>query len=170
MKAYRFSFVSRECLNCGICVDVCPLRSLDMTRPQSAGPEPEGQAPDAPCADQGWMTVSPVQIGRCSGCMICAMECPMDVIRIDEVEGDFVLAPPQGVLVREPKYDPAHWQALSDFTRVSHKDRPLGDPWGSAHKWRPVRRDEAWRVWRTWETRETPARTVENAKTRIDKE
>ena len=60
MRTYRFSFDSDQCLNCGVCVDVCPVHSLDMTRPrdgchptyclqinqidgQQSGGQPEGQ-------------------------------------------------------------------------------------------------------------------------------
>ena len=172
MAGFRFSFDPNECLNCGVCVDVCPVRSLDMTRPQTSGPEPESQVPGVPSANQSWMTVSPIQVARCTGCMVCAMECPMGIIHVDKVEGDVPFAPPQGLLVREPEYDPGHWQALSDFTRVSRKDRPAGDPWGAEHKWRPVRRDETWRVWRTWQTNKdtTQARMAANTKTFTEEE
>ena len=96
----------------------------------------------------------------------------MGIIAVEKVEGDVVYAPPQGLLVREPVYDPGHWQALSDFTRVSHKDRPMGDPWGPEHKWRPARRDETWQVWRTWQSNGdiAPTRTAANTKTSTDKE
>ena len=166
MAGFRFSFDSGECLNCGVCVDVCPVRCLDMTRPRSPGPEPAGETGGAPSTSQAWMTVFPIQVARCTGCMVCVMECPTDIIHIDKVEGDVPFAPPQGLLLREPAYDPGRWQALSDFTRMSRKDRPLGDPWGAAHKWRPVRRNGTWRVWRTWRTHEdfAQARPTANAK------
>ncbi len=172
MVAFRFSFDSGECLNCGVCVDVCPVRCLDMTRPQNPGPEPESEAVEVPCANQGWMTVSPIQIARCTGCMVCAMECPLGIIQIEKMEGEVPLAPSQGVLVQEHAYDPGSWQALSDFTRVSRRDRTSSDPWGSAHKWRPVRRAGTWQVWRTWQTpgNQAKARTAPEAKTLIDEE
>ena len=153
MANYRFSFDSAECLNCGVCVDVCPVRCLDMTRPQRPGPESTLEGTNTPAA-QAWMTIAPVQIGRCTGCMVCAMECPTDIISIDKVEGEVPFAPAQGPIIPEPQYEPARWQPLSAFTRTSHKTRPMGDPWGPEHKWRPVRRNGTWRVWRTWRTRE----------------
>ena len=154
MAGFSFSFDPHECLNCGVCVDVCPVRCLDMTRPQNTGPEPVSEASGAPGENQAWMTIFPIQIARCTGCMVCVMECPMDIVRVEKVEGDVPFAPAQGPIVREHHYDPEHWQALSDFTRVSRKDRPLGDPWGPDVKWRPVRRNGTWRVWRTWKTNE----------------
>ena len=152
MRTYRFSFESNQCLNCGVCVDVCPVHSLDMTRPREHGPEGDF-ARVATIDGQAWMTVFPVQVARCTGCMVCTMECPTDIVTIEEVDETVAFAPPQGPIIPEPAYDPAHWQALSAFTRISHKDRPLGDPWGPAYKWRPIRRIANWLVWRTWQGR-----------------
>ena len=172
MANFRFSFDPGECLNCGVCVDVCPVRCLDMTRPESSGPEPQSDAADVPCANQAWMTVYPIQVARCTGCMVCDMECPTGIIHVEKVEGEVTFAPAQGMLVGEPADDPEHWQALSDFTRVSRKDRPGVDPWGAIHRWRPARRGETWRVWRTWRTGEDTAqtRTAAGTKTLIHEE
>jgi ferredoxin len=124
-----------------------------MTRPQEHGPEGDFARLPAAILGQEWMTVFPVQVARCTGCMVCTMECPTDVVRIEEVDETATFARPQGPIIPEPAYDPAHWQALSAFTRISHKDRPLGDPWGPAYKWRPIRRIANWLVWRTWQGR-----------------
>ena len=153
MRTYRFSFDSGQCLNCGVCVDVCPVHSLDMTRPQEHGPEGDFARVSTAIGGQAWMTVFPVQVARCTGCMVCTMECPTDIVTIEEVEETVAFAPPQGPMIPEPAYDPTHWQPLSAFTRISHKDRPLGDPWGPAYKWRPIRRIANWLVWRTWQGR-----------------
>jgi Pyruvate/2-oxoacid:ferredoxin oxidoreductase delta subunit len=153
MPAFQFSFDADQCLNCGVCVDVCPVHCLDMTRPQRHGPEADFDRASAPAGTQAWMTVFPVQTGRCTGCMVCTMECPADVVIVDQVDGPISFAPSQGPIIPEATYDPAHWQPLSAFTRLTHTDRPLGDPWGGMHKWRPVRRSGNWRVWRTWQTR-----------------
>jgi Pyruvate/2-oxoacid:ferredoxin oxidoreductase delta subunit len=152
MRVFRFSFEAAQCLNCGVCVDVCPAHCLDMTRPTTHGPEADFAQPPTPVGTQEWMTVFPVQIARCTGCMVCTMECPADIVTVDQVDAPVPFAPPQGPMIPEPTYDPGHWQALSAFTRLSHTDRPLGDPWGPAYKWRPVRRIANWRVWRTWQT------------------
>jgi ferredoxin len=170
MAGFQFAFDSTQCLNCGVCVDVCPVHTLDMTRPHHQGPEPGDARGTGPAPDQAWMTIFPIQVARCTGCMVCVMECPTDIIHIERVEGEVQFAPAQGPLIRETPYDPAHWQALSDFTRTSHKDRPLGDPWGDAHKWRPVRRTGSWQVWRTWRTHEDFAQTQAKAKPAGEKE
>ena len=153
MPAFQFAFDAEQCLNCGVCVDVCPVHCLDMTRPQRHGPEADFERASTPASTQTWMTVFPVQTARCTGCMVCTMECPADIVTIEKVDGPVTFAPAQGPIIPEPTYDPAHWQALSAFTRLSHTDRPLRDPWGGTHKWRPVRRVANWRVWRTWQTR-----------------
>jgi ferredoxin len=150
MRIYRFSFDVDQCLNCGVCVDVCPVHALDMTRPVAHGPEGDFTRGSTAAGDQDWMTVFPVQIARCTGCMVCTMECPTDIVTVEEADGTDPSAPPQGPMIPEPVYQPTHWQALSDFTRISHKDRPLGDPWGPDYKWRPTQRIANWLVWRTW--------------------
>src|SRR5256884_8129462 len=46
--AYRFQVNEQTCINCGICMDLCPVRCLDMTRPSGAGErggERERQSP-----------------------------------------------------------------------------------------------------------------------------
>ena len=35
--AYRFHVNELKCINCGICMDLCPVRCLDMTRPSGEG-------------------------------------------------------------------------------------------------------------------------------------
>src|SRR5579859_896403 len=35
--AYRFLVDEAACINCGICMDLCPVRCLDMTRPTGEG-------------------------------------------------------------------------------------------------------------------------------------
>jgi ferredoxin len=151
MRIFRFSFDSDQCLNCGVCVDVCPVHALDMTRPQVHGPEGDFSRVSAAAEGQTWMTVFPIQVARCTGCMVCTMECPTDIVTIEEVDETVTFARPQGPMIPEPVYEPTHWQALSAFTRISHKDRPLGDPWGPDYKWRPTRRIANWLVWRTWQ-------------------
>ena len=154
MRTFRFSFDATQCLNCGICVDVCPVHCLDMTRPQTHGPEADFARASTPAGTQAWMTVFPIQTARCTGCMVCTMECPTDIVSVEQLDVDETVsfAPPQGPIIAEPAYDPSHWQALSAFTRMSHRDRPTGDPWGAAYKWRPVRRIANWLVWRTWQS------------------
>ena len=34
---YRIQIENGGCLNCGVCMDVCPVQALDMSRPQRPG-------------------------------------------------------------------------------------------------------------------------------------
>jgi len=34
---YRIQIENGNCLNCGVCMDVCPVQALDMSRPQRPG-------------------------------------------------------------------------------------------------------------------------------------
>lgn len=165
---YRFSFDPGQCLNCGVCVDVCPVRCLDMTRPAGHGPEGDFDRGDWSGEANAWMTVFPVQTGRCTGCMVCRMECPTDIVHIDKVEEPVAFAPVPGPVVPEPDGDEHHWQPLSAYTRMSHTTRPKGDPWGPEYKWKPVWRLGNWRVWRTWRTDKDYERAAADADKQMD--
>lgn len=135
------------CMNCGICMDVCPPHSLDMTRPQQPGLEAGGTDPKV------WMMEFPVQVGRCTGCQVCALECPTEAISVLKVAAEPALAEPQGPIARAPAQGTG-WVPLSALTLDAHKTVRT-DPWGHLHKWRPARREAAWQVWRTWGKRNT---------------
>ncbi|MBX5465565.1 MAG: 4Fe-4S binding protein [Clostridia bacterium] len=135
--AYRFRSNGSACIQCGVCMDVCPVRALDMTRPRFAGPEGRdgsrqevapGEAP------YPWMTVFPIQVGECTGCMICAQECPVNIITIERVDGPVALAPSQGPQAAEPEEDGA-WHPLSSYTRATARRTTLSNPWGSRPRW-----------------------------------
>lgn len=42
--AYRFRVNELTCINCGICMDLCVVRCLDMTRPSGEGTIASGVA------------------------------------------------------------------------------------------------------------------------------
>ena len=50
---YRIAIDLANCFNCGVCMDVCPVQALDMTRPDrpgietafGGGPQPGGPDP-----------------------------------------------------------------------------------------------------------------------------
>ena len=77
---YQIEVDLGNCFNCGICMDVCPVEALDMTRPERPGVE-AGGASGSPLR---WMMEYPVQVGECIGCSICIRECPVSVMTLDD--------------------------------------------------------------------------------------
>src|SRR5207249_5714256 len=69
--AYRFQVNQQTCINCGICMDLCPVRCLDMTRPSGEGEVRESSELMSPVpgdsASRPWMMLVPVQVAQCVG-------------------------------------------------------------------------------------------------------
>jgi NADPH-dependent glutamate synthase beta subunit-like oxidoreductase/Pyruvate/2-oxoacid:ferredoxin oxidoreductase delta subunit len=143
---YRIQIEDKGCLNCGVCMDVCPVQALDMTRPQRPGVEGSGII-GAPFA---WMMEYPVQVGECIGCGICVRECPTHVVLLDTVEGATALAARQGPIQRPVDPAPA-WQPLGEVTTESLKPARVS-PWGDLFRWRTSERPQDWQVWRSMVT------------------
>src|SRR5579863_2994202 len=78
--AYRFEVNQQTCINCGICMDLCPVRCLDMSRPAGEGERGLPQERFSPIpgdwATRAWMMLAPVQVAPCIGCQACVQECP----------------------------------------------------------------------------------------------
>ncbi len=143
---YRIQIENGNCLNCGVCMDVCPVQALDMSRPQRPGVEGAGVFGKP----FDWMMEYPVQVGECVGCGICVRECPTHVVMLDSVEGATPLAARQGPISRPAEHAPA-WQALSEVTRESLKPIRVS-PWGDLFQWRTSERPNDWQVWRSMVT------------------
>jgi NADH-quinone oxidoreductase subunit F len=93
-----------------------------------------------------WMMLTPVQVGVCIGCHVCAQECPTNAITIEASEGQVIYAQ-RGVVTHLP---PEHgWQPLNAYTRAV-ADEPGETPWGENHAWHVAERETAWQSWRTW--------------------
>ena len=58
---YRIDIDHTGCINCGICMDTCPVEALDMSRPERAGIETGGLG-----TPQAWMMEHPVQVANAS--------------------------------------------------------------------------------------------------------
>jgi len=138
---YRITIERRGCINCGVCMDVCPVQALDMTRPDHAGVEAAG-ASGQPFA---WMMEYPVQVGECIGCGICIGECPVQVMDLDAVAGPTALLGRQGPI--QPPAPAAHgWIPLSEATLEALKpDHP--SPFEPGYRWRFADRAQPWPVW-----------------------
>ncbi len=139
---YRIDIDHDNCLNCAVCMDVCPVEALDMTRPAGPGIETAGRGTPLP-----WMMERPVQVGECIGCGICIRECPTVVMSLATTAGPTPLAARQGPIHRPPA-DEGGWVPLSAVTREALKpDHP--SPWGKLFAWRTAERPKPWQVWRT---------------------
>lgn len=148
--AYRFQVNQQTCINCGICMDLCPVRCLDMTRPSGEG-EPGLQEElltpiPGDYAARSWMMLAPVQVSQCIGCQVCAQECPTNAIVIESSVKELAYAKPGPVSYLPPEDG---WQPLDAFTRA-FPEEPGEQPWGEDHQWHVAERMATWQSWRTW--------------------
>jgi len=142
---YRIDIDHTNCINCGVCMDTCPVEALDMSRPVTAGIETGGFG-----MPQSWMMEHPIQVGECIGCGICIGECPVVVMTLVTEAGETALAPRQGPIDRPvaPGVGPVPWPPLATVTReVLKREHP--SPWGDLMQWHTADRTKAWHVWRS---------------------
>lgn len=148
--AYRFQVNQQTCINCGICMDLCPVRCLDMTRPSGEGEiglEQERLSPiPGEWASRSWMMLAPTQVASCIGCQVCAQECPTNAITIESSTRDLTFAR-RGPLSYLPPEE--GWQPLDAFTRATPEE-PGESPWGENHAWHVAERKATWQSWRSW--------------------
>ena len=148
--AYRFQVNEQTCINCGICMDLCPVRCLDMTRSSSAGELASESALLSPIpldfADRAWMMLTPVQVAACIGCQVCAQECPTNAITIESGQASIAYAR-RGPIHTMPAGD--GWHPLNAYTQATPEE-PGELPWGQDHAWHVAERQETWQSWRTW--------------------
>ena len=148
--AYRFQVNRQTCINCGICMDLCPVRCLDMTRPSGAGEMGGEQDMQSPIpgnfAQRAWMMLVPVQVAPCVGCQVCVQECPTNAITIESSVQELVYAKRGPVAYLPPENG---WQPLDAYTRAT-PEVPGETPWGEEHAWHVAERQATWQSWRTW--------------------
>lgn len=148
--AYRFQVNQQTCINCGICMDLCPVRCLDMSRPAGNGTPGNAEERLSPIpgeyAERSWMMLAPIQVATCIGCQVCAQECPTNAITIEghtrhvsyARRGEVSHLPPEG-----------GWLPLDAYTRATPEE-PGETPWGADHAWHVAERQAAWQSWRSW--------------------
>ncbi len=147
--AYRFQVNEGACINCGICMDLCPVRCLDMTRPQGLAGAPPSPIPFG-AADEPTMMATPVQIAICLGCQVCAQECPTQAITIETGVREVIFATPQGPINYPPEdEDGKVWYPLQAYTSAV-AEIPGEAPYGALMRWQVAHTTEAWQIWRTW--------------------
>ncbi len=148
--AYRFQVNDQRCINCGICMDLCPVRCLDMTRPSGDGELSHDGSLLSPIPgewpNRSWMMLAPVQVAPCVGCQVCVQECPTNAITIESSVKEVTYAR-RGLVSHLPPE--GGWLPLDAYTRAS-PDEPGETPWGEDHSWHVAERQETWQSWRSW--------------------
>ncbi len=148
--AYRFHVNQHTCINCGICMDLCPVRCLDMTRPSGAGEVVGAEELLSPIpgdsASRSWMMLVPVQVAACVGCQICVQECPTNAITIESSIKEIAYAKRGPITYLPPE---PGWQPLDAYTRATPEE-PGETPWGEGRAWHVAERQATWQSWRSW--------------------
>lgn len=139
---YRIEIDAGNCINCGICMDLCPVQALDMSRPTVPGIENDGWSKPLP-----WMMEHPIQVGECVGCSICIRECPVVVMTLHADPTPVALAPRQGPISRPDAAHAGGWIPLSEATREALKPTKVS-PFDDVDPWQTRERAEPWQVWR----------------------
>ena len=71
-KSYEISILAHRCKECGLCINICPTKVLEV-----------GHKPNA----KGFLTTIPAHPNKCIGCKLCEYICPDYVIIVTEDGG-----------------------------------------------------------------------------------
>lgn len=90
---FRFRLNAKLCISCGICMDVCPERAINMRIYNSPGVEGEqlaymtldsnrdSERPPVAMMTFPFLANPPL----CDGCMICEKECPVSALTLQQI-------------------------------------------------------------------------------------
>ena len=148
--AYRFQVNQTACINCGICMDLCPVRCLDMSRPSGEGEIGQAEVRLSPIpgvwADRPWMMLVPIQVAQCVGCQVCVQECPTNAITIESKVKEVAFSRRGPISHLPPEQG---WVPLDAFTRATPEE-PGETPWADGRPWHVAERQSTWQSWRSW--------------------
>ena len=143
---WRFQVLVERCIGCGVCMDTCPVATLDMSHPTRPGVDGSGLYP--------WMTEQPVQVRQCIGCWVCRTECPTDAVVIEATDSEPQMQAMPPFSATPPSNPDRGWVPLSALTRDRKQDPIIAErqgPWGNLTPWKMARRGRLpWQVWRGW--------------------
>ncbi len=159
MPLFKFILDDTRCMNCGICMDVCPFTCIEFSRGDNVkfygtlyrdNPVDFSKEGDPKL----WMMEKPylpIQ-ERCTGCQTCARECPTEAITIESDPERASLKPKPVILKREHSdVSDEFWHRLSSYTR-DYLKRPVRSPWSSTADWTPMTKLR--KVPQTWKAME----------------
>lgn len=93
---FRLRLNARLCISCGVCMDVCQPRAIDMRSNHIVGIEGavlsflQLHSDGAPEKSPERMMTFPFLAfpERCDGCLLCVKECPVDALELRDETAD----------------------------------------------------------------------------------
>jgi len=77
---------ARDCISCGICMDVCAPGALEMRAFRRIGVEGAPRSASDPVAEMGTFPFLQ-DAGLCDGCLLCVEQCPVEALSLVRASG-----------------------------------------------------------------------------------